>query len=416
MRFFKMLLLGCIVATALCGHAQDRSGFDVEKATRAYLDRMTPAEKARSNAYFEGNEWLQLWSFLFEAGIAILLLETRLSARMRDQAQRLSRFKPVQSLLYGMQFILLMTLLAFPLDAYADFFREHQYGMSNQHFGGWMHDHLIELLVNLVVGSLLLMALFGVVRRLRNTWHVWGAVVSVTFMIIFVTLGPVYIAPLLNKYTLLSDPKVVDPILHLARANGIQSDKVYEMDASKQTKRVSANVSGFLGTTRITLNDNLINRCTLPEVEAVMAHEMGHYVLNHAFKIILFFSILFVVGFVWLRFACLGLLRRFGARWRIAGIDDLAVTPLAILAFSAYLFILTPLTNTFIRSIEMEADMFGLNAARQPDGFAEAALKLGEYRKMEPGPVEEWIFFDHPSGATRIRTAMRWKADNLPSP
>jgi STE24 endopeptidase len=87
--------------------------------------------------------------------------------------------------------------------------------------------------------------------------------------------------------------------------------------------------------------------------------------------------------------------------------------PLVALLFSTYLFLLTPVTNTFTRVTEFEADMYGLNAARQPDGFAEAALKLGEYRKLQPSPFEEWIFFDHPSGATRIRTAMRWKAENL---
>ncbi len=77
------------------------------------------------------------------------------------------------------------------------------------------------------------------------------------------------------------------------------------------------------------------------------------------------------------------------------------------------MFLLTPVTNSFTRMQEAEADIFGLNASREPDGFAEAALKLGEYRKMQPGPLEEWIFFDHPSGATRIRTAMQWKAENL---
>jgi STE24 endopeptidase len=84
-----------------------------------------------------------------------------------------------------------------------------------------------------------------------------------------------------------------------------------------------------------------------------------------------------------------------------------------VLLFTSYLFVLTPITNTLIRMQEMEADRFGLNAARQPDGAAEAALKLSEYRKMEPGPIEEWLFYDHPSGATRIRTAMRWKAENI---
>jgi len=90
-----------------------------------------------------------------------------------------------------------------------------------------------------------------------------------------------------------------------------------------------------------------------------------------------------------------------------------AIVPVAALLLSAFMFLLTPVTNSFTRMQEAEADIFGLNASREPDGFAEAALKLGEYRKMQPGPLEELIFFDHPSGATRIRTAMQWKAENL---
>jgi STE24 endopeptidase len=309
---------------------------------------------------------------------------------------------------------LLASLFSLPLELYSDYFREHQYGMSNQNLGGWFVEWTITLIVSLIIGTIVMIVLFAVVRRLPNTWHIWGAMVAIAFAILGMAIAPVYIAPLYNKYTVLEDPKVVDPILRLARANGINADKVYEMDASKQTKRVSANVSGLLGTTRITLNDNLINRSTVPEVEAVMGHEMGHYVMNHVSKSILFFGVVIVIGFSGLRWACLRLLARYGQRWGITGITDVAVTPLALFLFSAYMFVLTPINNSFIRSQEAEADMFGLNAARQPDGFAEAALKLGEYRKMEPGPIEEWIFFDHPSGANRIRRAMRWKAENLP--
>ena len=202
--------------------------------------------------------------------------------------------------------------------------------------------------------------------------------------------------------------------MRLARANGIPADKVYVMDASKQTKRVSANVSGFLGTTRITLNDNLLNRSTLPEIEAVMGHEMGHYVMNHIFKMMLFMGVVIFAVFAMLRWTTERLLAAYGERWGISGIGDVAVVPLAVFVFSFYSLLLTPIMYSYIRTQEAEADMFGLNAARQPDGMAEAALKLGEYRKMEPGPVEEWIFFDHPSGATRIRRAMTWKAANLP--
>ena len=187
------------------------------------------------------------------------------------------------------------------------------------------------------------------------------------------------------------------------------------MDASRQSTRVSANVSGFLNTMRITLNDNLLNRCSLPEIQAVMGHEMGHYVLNHVYKGLLFFGVVIVIGFVFANWALTRALGRCGENWGITGVGDLAVVPLFVLLFSTYLFVLTPFTNTFIRTQEMEADMFGLNAARQPDGAALVALKLGEYRKLQPGPIEEWIFFDHPSGATRIRAAMQWKAEN-PAP
>ncbi len=408
-----LLLLSCFVLNCF-GQTTNQPNFDVDKATRAYLDRIPPAKKAQSDAYFEGGYWLQLWEFVYGGAIAVLLLQGRLSARMRDLAQRCTRFRRLQRALYAVQYFILTAVLSLPLTIYTDYFREHQYGLSNQDLPGWFGDWGKGLMVTVIIGVILLVVLLGIVRRLPRTWHVWGAGVTLGFLVVVLVISPVFIAPLFNKYTVLADPKVVDPILRLARANGIPADKVYEMDASKQSKRVSANVSGFLGTTRVTLNDNLLNRSTLPEIEAVMGHEMGHYVMNHVFKEILFFGIVIVVGFAFLRWAMERSLAAFGSRWGISGMGDVAVVPLAIFIFSAYLFVLTPFLNSFIRMQEQEADMFGLNAARQPDGFAEAALKLGEYRKMEPGPIEEWIFFDHPSGATRIRNAMRWKAENLP--
>ncbi len=387
--------------------------FNVEAESRAYLERQTAKEKSRSDAYFEGGYWLQLWQFLYGAALSLVLLQTRLSARMRDLACRLSRFRPLQTIAYGIQYLLLTTIITFPLSLYADFLREHQYGLATQSFAGWMGDWLKGLLVGVILGSAVMVTLVGIVRRLQRTWHIWGACVSVVLLAILSLLSPVFIAPLFNKYTALDRPEVVGPILRLARANGITSDRVYQMDASRQSTRVSANVSGFMGTMRITLNDNLLKRCSLPEIQAVMGHEMGHFVLNHVYKSLLFFGVVIVIGFAFAHWSIGRALGRFGAKWGITGVVDLAIVPLFVLLFSSYLFALTPITNTFIRTQEMEADMFGLNASRQPDGMALVALKLGEYRKLQPGPLEEWIFFDHPSGATRIRTAMRWKAENL---
>jgi len=410
-----LLLAVALHSSALAAEQVTAStgAFNVEAETRAYLERQTAKEKTRSDAYFEGGYWVQLWQFLYGAALSLLLLQTRLSAGMRDLACRISRFKPVQTTAYAIQYILLTSLITFPLSVDTDFLREHQYGLATQNFAGWLGDWLKGLMVGVIIGCIAMVGLVGVVRRLQRTWHIWGACLSVVFLALLTLLSPVFIAPLFNKYTTLDKPDVVGPILRLARANGITTDRVYQMDASRQSTRVSANVSGFLSTMRITLNDNLLNRCSLPEIQHVMGHEMGHYVLNHVYKGLLFFGVVIVIGFGLVHWGLMRALGRFGNRWGITGVSDVAIVPLFVLLFSTYLFVLTPITNTFIRTQEIEADMFGLNAARQPDGAALAALKLGEYRKLQPGPIEEWIFFDHPSGATRIRTAMRWKAENL---
>jgi STE24 endopeptidase len=236
--------------------------------------------------------------------------------------------------------------------------------------------------------------------------------VSVVFLVIAIAISPVFIEPLFNKYTPLKDESVRGPILRLARANGIPATDVFVVDESKQSTRISANVSGFLGTERIALNDNLLNRCSLAEIESVMGHEMGHYVLNHAFKSIVEFGVLIVIGFAFLQWSFERVSARWGSRWGIKGIADVAALPLLALLLSVFFFVMTPVTNTLIRTQEAEADIYGLNAARQPDGEAEVDLKLGEYRKLRPGPVEEFVFFDHPSGYSRILMAMRWKAEN----
>jgi STE24 endopeptidase len=393
--------------------AQASPHFDATAATNAYLAQIPPDKTARSDAYFEGGYWMILWDFLYGVVIALLLLNLRWSARMRDLSERVTRFKPVQTFVYWLQYLVLTTILVFPLTVYEDYFREHKYGLATQTFGPWMGDQMKELGVNLVLGGLLAMLLFGVVRRLPRTWWIWGAVVTILFLIFTVLISPVYIVPIFNKVTRLNDPKIVDPILSMARANGIPAKDVFEIDASRQTTRMSANVSGFANTMRITLNDNLLRRASPEEIQAVMGHEMGHYVMNHIYKSIMFLSIVTVLAFVYLRWSLDWALRRWGEKWQIRGVGDTAVLPLVVLLVAIFGFVITPFMNTSTRTQEYEADMYGLNTSRQPDGFAQAAIHLGEYRKMNPGPVEEWIFFDHPSGRNRIYAAMRWKAENL---
>ncbi len=401
---------------ASSAHAAVAQPFDVKAAVDAYLAKVPAEQRARSDAYFEGGYWLILWDFLATVVVMWLLLRFQWSARMRDLAERITRLRPLQTILYSVQLIVLVSLLTFPLTVYEGYFREHKYGLSNQTFGPWMRDQAVMLAVSLVLGALLLTALFGVVRRLGKNWWVWGAVVAIAFSAFLDLIAPVYIFPLFNTYTKLQDTRVRDPILSMARANGIPASEVYVFDASRQSKRVSANVSGFAGTMRISLTDNLLNRCTLSEIEAAMGHEMGHYVMNHQYKGLVFDGVIMLIGFAFLNWGLNAGLARWGQNWGVRGITDVAVVPLAVLILSFYTFVLTPVENTITRTMEYEADIFGLNASQQADGAAEGVLKLGEYRKLDPGQLEEFIFFDHPSGRTRITAAMRWKAEHLQLP
>ena len=387
--------------------------FDVDAATNAYLAEIPASARARSDAYFEGGYWLILWDFLLSVVIYFVLLHFGISARMRDLAQRLTRFRPLQTFVYWFQFMVVTFVLQFPMDVYEGHFREWKYGLATQTFGPWLWDETKGLLIGIILGGVVAMALVGIVRKLPRTWHIWGAMATMVFMIIAIMIAPVFLIPIFNKVTILNDAKITAPILSLARANGITAKDVYQIDASKQTKRMSANVSGFGKTMRITLNDNLLRRGSPDEIRSVMGHEMGHYVLNHIYKTILFILVVIVSGFSLLRWGLNWSLARWGERWQVREVTDVAALPLVFLLAGIFFFVLTPILNTQTRTEEHEADMYGVNASRQPDGFAQAAIHLGEYRKMNPGPLEEWIFFDHPSGRNRIHDAMQWKAENL---
>ncbi len=383
-----------------------------ELATQAYLDTFAPEKRAASNKYFEGGYWFLLWDTLYSVAVLLFLLYSGISARLRDFAVARTSRLFLQNVLYVVPFLLLYTLLEAPLTWYEGFYREHLYQQSHQAIGGWLKDQGIGLALSVVFGALIVSVLYAIARRLPRTWHLWGAATLWLFSGMIVLTFPVFIAPLFNTYTRIEDRTVTVPILKMAAANGIPVSDLYQVDASKQTTRVSANVSGLFNTTRITLNDNLLRSASIEEIEAVTGHEMGHYVLHHVLHSLIETLVQFILLFFLLRAWLESMQRRHGKRWGTTSIYDPALLPAVFLIFGVLSFLFTPVTNTMTRLQEHEADMFGLNASRQPDGFAQSMLKLGQYRKLAPGPVEEAIFFDHPSGHTRILDAMRWKREN----
>jgi STE24 endopeptidase len=382
---------------------------DAEAATQAFMDRLPKETVERANNYFEGGYWLLLWNFLVGLAITWVLLAGRRAARFRDWAYRVGKKPFLSDAIVGMGWWLAGWVLGAPLAIYQNFIREHQYGMATQGFGAWFGEQLISLAIGLVVAAILVPLLYMFIRRFGARWWLAATGLAIAFQILAMVIAPVWIEPLFNTYKPVDDPVVKQSVLALAHANGVPANDIYEVDASRQTTRVSANVSGGFGNAQIRLNDNLLRKSSLAEIRSVMGHELGHYVMNHMYKFLVMLAFLFMVGFGFTQWGTRFALRRWGERWGLRGEGDVAALPLLAAVFSVYIFITQPVTNTLVRVQEIEADRFALNLAQEPIAEAEVDLKLTEYRKPDPGPIEEFLFFDHPSTRFRVHDAMRWR-------
>lgn len=403
-----MSLLTVIQAAASAAPA-----FDADTATRAYLATLNGAARAKSDAYFEGGYWLPLWGALVAILAYLIMLLLGWSASWSEWASKVTKRKWLQPALYSLPFALAGTVLTLPWTIYTGFYREHQYGLANQDLTAWGIEQLKLFGIGLVIGAIMFMVIYAVIRSSPKRWWLWATAAMATLMTVMILISPIFIAPLLNKYTPMADGPVRTEILRIAQEQKIPTDNVYVVDASKQSKRISANVSGLGPTIRISLNDNLLNRSNIHGIKAVMGHEMGHYNLNHIEKLLLYLTLMMLVLFATLYYVAPRILARYGAKWGVRDIADPASAPLLYMMLAVLLIPGGILFNSIIRIHESEADAFGLEAAREPDGFAMTAMQLSEYRKIEPSALEEILFFDHPSGRTRVTMAMEWKAKHL---
>ena len=411
---FRFLSAGTLFLTTAAVRAAP-AGFDPVAETERLLASVPPELRARSDSYSTGGYWLLLWGTLAACLVSWILYRTGWAVGLRNLAERTFRRRFLQAMFFAALLLLVLWAMGLPWDFYTGFIREHQYGLSNQTAAAWFAESATGQVPTVILLSPVIALLYLALRRWPHSWWVAAALGTPFFVVFVIMITPVFVEPLFNTYRPLSDPRVREQVLSLARANGVPAGEVYEYDASKQTKRISANVSGAFGTIRIALNDNLLKRCTPAEVEAVMAHELGHYVLNHTAVLSIEFALEFAAGFAFLHWFYGAVLRRRGTAWGLRGIDDLAGLPVLLAGLALFLLLATPVTNTISRTVEAEADIFGINAGRQPDGMAGVTLKVAEYRKLAPGPLEEFFFYDHPSGRNRILTAVRWKAEHRPA-
>jgi STE24 endopeptidase len=365
-----------------------------------------PPDDPRMEAYSHGGYALRLVDFLWGVALLSVIVFTGLGGYLQALVERVTRRPNLKVALYTGLFTVIAFVGGFPLSVYRGYVREKAFGFANQSFPAWLGDQGKELAVGVVLQALFFTVLYLAIRRLGRRWWIAGAGLAIAFLVLVLAVAPVFIAPLFNTFEPLKDAALRGDILAMAHAQGIPADEVYQVDASRQSEHNNAYVAGLLGTQRIVLYDTILRNFSPREVKVVMGHEMGHYVMNHIWKFVAFLSIVIAIGFFLVDRVSRRILERRPALG-ITALPEPASLPLLILVLNVYLFLSGPAIATFSRTMEHDADVFGIEATRDPVAAASAFLKfgrldLGEYHVH---PWIEALLFDHPSLGSRIRFA-----------
>ncbi len=359
-------------------------------------------QKLRTDYARFGNIW-RFVDFIASVLILCLILFTGLSAKMRDWAKVAHR-KFFVLWLYLAIFLVIDFVINFPLDYYRNFVVELDYGFMNQSFFDWLREDLLSLGLSLLIGIIPAFVLYFVIERFKRWWLVFS-VGAIPVMVLFIVVGPVLISPLFNKFEPMKDKKLESELLALADKAGIQGSHVFEVDASKQSSKINAYVTGLFSTKRIVLYDTLIKGFTTDEIKFVMGHEMGHYVLNHVW-LGLGIAWLLLVILLWLAEKTIhGLIHRFRGKFKFERLEDIASLPLVMLSLTVMMFVMQPINNTVSRAMEHRADQFGMDITGVSGEVAATAFdKLGAYNLSDPNPspIIEFWFYSHPALQKRM--------------
>jgi len=343
-----------------------------------------PTEQALR--YYRSGNWLWVVEQVWSITVLVVLLATGFSAALGNVARRLGRSWFFTIVIYVTLFTAITTILDLPLSYYAEYVRQHAYGLSNQTFAKWFGDSLKSLGVACLVGALVLWLPYLLLRRCPTRWWLYSAVALAPFIVVASLVAPIWIAPLFNTFAPMHDKALEAKILALADRAGIEGSRVYEVDKSVDTKTLNAYVAGVFGTKRIVLWDTILKRMTERELLFVMGHEMGHYVLGHVWQGIAF-SVLLMLGSFYVAYRTAGaVIARFGGRFGFTNLADIASLPLLLLLFSGFGLAVTPIELAFSRHIEHEADRFGLEITTASHSAGTAFVKLQEDALANPRP------------------------------
>jgi len=350
--------------------------------------------------------------------ILLLVLWWKLAPKYRDVAERAASRRFLQILIFGPLIALTLDILSLPTGIYENWI-ERVYGLSVQGWGSWFWDWAKGELISVIGTTIVLWILYAVIHKSPRRWwfYFWLAALPLIVLLIFVQ--PLIIDPMFHKFEPLQqeDPALTAELEKMVRHAGqdIPPERMFWMGAGEKTTELNAYVTGFGASKRIVVWDTTIAKLSTPQIVFVAGHEMGHYVLHHITKGLIFIAIFLLITF-YVSYRLIGwLLARWGTQWGIRSLDDLASFPALLLLLTIITTIAGPFLNTFSRYIEHQADQYGLEVTHglTPDSgqvAAQAGNILGDVdlADPDPSPLRVFLFYNHPAIADRIQFALHY--------
>lgn len=379
--------------------------------TARYIDSLGAEALAKAQAYTIGNHFLLFVGLAVSLLVAWLIVRSHLLDRVTNRLSK--RSWAVMTLAVSAAYIAFADLLTLPWTLYTDWQRQLAYGLSKQPLGDFLGQWALGQVFEIGLGALFMLGVYALIRKTGARWWLWGGGFAASVVIFMLLVGPSLIAPLFNKYEPVPPGQVRTALEKIADDVAIPHDRIFMYDGSRQSERFTANVTGIGPAARIAISDVALKEASLAEVRAVTGHEAGHYKLGHAWRSVVVMPLLAMLFFYLLN-------RLFAPAARLLGSDaqlgEARGLPVFMAVGAVLGLLVTPVTNNLTRIGEKEADAYSLKTVNEPDALASALVKTAEYRYPRPTPLQEMLFYTHPSVESRVLRAMEWKAAHPKAP
>ncbi|MFE1245596.1 M48 family metallopeptidase [Fictibacillus sp. NPDC058756] len=364
---------------------------------------MTDRELELSTDFSRIKDFLYFISVPLEWMIYLFVLGFGLSKWFRKASSGLTKFSIVHTAVYVLLLSFASWVLTFPLRYYS-FTVSKSYNISVQSFHSWMRDGLVDFWISWALTTLMVGVMYLLIKKYEKKWWLFAWLLSIPFTVFLYFIQPVVIDPLYNKFYPLQDEALKEKILNIADKADIPAENVYEVNMSEKTNALNAYVNGIGSNLRIVLWDTTLNKLSDNQVLFVMAHEIGHYVMNHLYwnlisSIVLSFLGLWLGNIIYRKW-----IEKYGESWGVKGVGDLAALPALLLIFSLLSFAVSPVENAVSRKAERDADQYAIQMTKNPKAAVGAFQQLATVSLSEVNPpkIVKWFLYGHPTMLERI--------------